>query len=373
MMLPDFEDLQSELENAQEKMQDRKDELQQDLEELDQYEEDVQNRLEADELSSTEEQELRQELSAIQNSQQEKKDKIAVIQKQQQEIAKQERELSQALNTPIPTQSENPSIASTPRQLNQDQERVTQWVRSTYPYADAFRAPLRAWLEQWAPKSGAADHFTKWSNRYTLIKAWQFRSGYRYQKSGVSGQWKKLQEPLRMFVMRDAFDAEQARKGREPWTTSSDTGKQAAEEYFTLLGFAHREFDPLFSTVIYPAATDAGLTAYAQAIFYNGNQQQMSTGSSTAQPRLGWDTLNWDPAVRIPEWGAPPLSANAKWPWEIFDLSGTRHAVKVKLNWQAKLMPVTTQRLTAASQEISGDTRKNVEFAAEYFHELGTH
>ena len=55
----------------------------------------------------------------------------------------------------------------------------------------------------------ADKHYKKWTDRYTLIKAWQFRSGFRFsrQRHQQPGDWQKNDdfEPLRMYVMDDSF------------------------------------------------------------------------------------------------------------------------------------------------------------------------
>ncbi len=308
---------------------------------------------------------------AIQESRSKLQDELETLQQNQSELQRRVAEREQQLNQPIP-QPENPSVDRIPTRMDQQQERSTQWVRATYPYTDAFRAPIRSVFENLLPKSKAADHFTKWSNRYTMVKAWQFRSGYRMEKSGSTGVWRKAdaQKPLRMFVLRDSFKGVRPQKGSEPWTRTTRAGRAMAEEYFTLIGFAHREFTPLFSKILYPVSSTTGITSYAQAIFYNANDQQ-AIRTDGVQQKLGWDTLNWDPAVEIPEWAAPPTTSNQKWPWEVF--SSSAGAVKVKLNWQAKLMPVTPTRLENSDEDLSGDMANNVSHAIEYFEQLGRH
>jgi hypothetical protein len=220
--------------------------------------------------------------------------------------------------------------------MKQSEERYTQWVRATFPYVDSFRAPILKQFDEWLPRSGAANHYEKWTNRYTLTNAWQFRSGYRFAAKGGSktdGEWtksnKKSDKPLEMYAMLGAFANQPAasgrrdQKGREKWTENSDAGKKLAEELFTVIGITHREIEPLFSPVIYPqAAQNGGTTTFAQAIF------------------------NWDPSINVPEWGAKVATSAAKWPWEIFTSDkALSSSSKVHLNWQAKLMPVTKTRL----------------------------
>ena len=354
-------------------MQKRVDKLRRDLDDLDDFEKDIDKGLEDDNISSDQKSKLRRERQEIIQSRQRKQNRIQEIEAKLGELKTRQAQLEQALNQPLPTTSDNPSIRSIPRQMDQNQERQTQWVRATYPQTDGFRAPVRAWLKKWAPKSEAAGNFDKWTNRYTLVKAWQFRSGYRPRKSGNAITWQKKEEPLAMFVMQGSYRGSQPRKGIEPWTRTDSASKRKAEELFTFIGVAHRDYTPLFSEVLYPSPSKTGMTAYAQTIFYNANRQQLSSGDQTSQPKIGWDTLNWDPSVRVPEWGARPHESAAKWPWEAFDGSTNQSVAKVKLNWQAKLMPVQTKRLEDAAVTLDGDTRKNIEHAAEHFEKLGTH
>ena len=176
-----------------------------------------------------------------------------------------------------------------------------------------------------------------------------------------------------MFVLKDAYRGSRDQKGREKWTGTDSTAKREAEKLFTVIGVAHRDYKPLFSEVLYPAPAETGMTGYSQAIFYNANRQQAGSGRNRSQDKVGWDTLNWDPDVAVPEWGAPPYKSAAKWPWEAFDGSTNSAVAKVKLNWQAKLMPARTKRLKDATEILEGDAKKNVEHAAKYFDKLGNH
>ena len=365
--------MQRKLNKAMGDMQKRIDKLRRDLNDLDDFEKDIEDRLKEDDVNAAEKSQLQKELDEIEKSRQAKQERIQEIEQKLTELRTQRAQLEQAMNQPLPTQSDNLSVKSIPRQLNQNQERYTQWVRATYPQADGFRAPIRAWLKQWAPKSKAPEHFDKWTNRYTLVKAWQLRSGYRPRKSGNQVTWSEQKKPLHMFVMKDAFRGSRDRKGHEKWTDADSASKREAEKLFTLIGVAHRDYKPLFSEVLYPAPAKNGMTAYAQAIFYNANRQQPGTGRGRTQEKIGWDTLNWDESVSVPEWGAPAHQSSAKWPWEAFDGSTQQTVAKVKLNWQAKLMPAQTSRLKDAAVTLSDNARKNLEHATEYFDKLGNH
>ncbi|MFK7769461.1 MAG: hypothetical protein AB8B55_19765 [Mariniblastus sp.] len=365
--------MQRKLNRAMGDMQKRIETLRRDLDDLDDFESDIEKRLSEEDVSAAEKTKLNSEKAAIEKSRQSKQKRIAEVELKLSELRTQRAELEQAINQPLPDQSDNPSVKSIPRQMNQRQERYTQWVRATYPQSDSFRAPIRAWLKQWAPKSKSADHFDKWTNRYTLVKAWQFRSGFRTQKSGNQVAWRDQKKPLHMFVMRDAFRGSRDRKGYENWTKSDATSKREAEKLFTLIGVAHRDYQPLFSETLYPAPAKTGITCYAQAIFYNANRQQAGSGRQQTQQKIGWDTLNWDESIAVPEWGSPAHESSPKWPWEAFDGSTQGAVAKVKLNWQAKLMPCQTKRIKDAAVTLSGNARKNLDHAADHFDKLGNH
>ena len=194
--------------------------------------------------------------------------------------------------------------------MNQKEERYTQWVRATYPYVDAFRAPILALFRERLPHSQAAKHYKKWTDRYTLVKAWQFRSGYRFRKipssnqdNDANGEWylDRQSEPLRMYVMEERFDAkkpspvpqpgqQRVQKGFEEWTKDTDAAKEMAEDMLTIVAVTHRDLEPLFSPVIYPVANKNGVTTFAQALYYNSNEQTPGDGktsTSQSQGRLG--------------------------------------------------------------------------------------
>ena len=365
-----LDDLKDKLDKSKREMRAQIQDLKNFLEDLDDYEKEIDDLLEQDDITDEDKAELEQEKQEIAESRIAANVRINKLTQKLNELEQEETKLAGALGQSKPAFSKNPSETRIPSLMNQSQERSTQWMRASYPYTDSFRAPIRSMFEKWLPKSKAADHFTKWSNRYTMIKAWQFRSGYRIAKSGDSATWNKSEDPISMLVMKDSFDGEQPRKGLEPWTTETAEGKQQAEELFTLIGFAHRDFKPLFSTVVYPASSSKGMTTYAQAIFYNGNENS-AAGSAERQSTFGWDTLNWDPASEAREWAAPPQKSSAKWPWEIFESSDQK--VKIKLNWQAKLMPITPSRLSESDEDLSGNMADNIGHAIEYFEELGTH
>lgn len=267
--------------------------------------------------------------------------------------------------------------------LDQKQERATQWVNATHPYVDAFRAPLLAQFDEHLEIAKTREHFVNWTNRYTLVKSWEFRSGYRFEKTSAKrGKWSKSpdQKPLAMLVMKGTYDRSGiARKGREPWTRSDVAGKEEAESLFTVVGLGHRELEPLFSPTVFALPHDRGLTTYAQAILYNANPQSPTVatgagGPSNTQAKIGWDTLNWDPSFPTPSWGSEPSMGEAKWPWEIFSEARQTDSIQVKLNWQAKLMPTTRSRLQEATIEyVASDMNDTLVRTLVFFNKMSSH
>jgi len=272
---------------------------------------------------------------------QRKKD-LEEIKAQQKKVAEAAAELEKIPNKPdnlsadvknlALTGLKSPTGASTGG-MNQEEEQYTQWVRATYPYVDAFRAPILAMFREHLEISGAGEYYKKWTDRYTLTKSWQFRSGYRFRAANGSkekGEWYKeaKTKPLTMYLMVETFDPDKApelpkpgakrvQKGYEVWTKDDDKGKEMAEKMLTVVGMTHRDVEPFFSPIIFPVASEHGMTTFAQAIYYNSNEQKPGEKgkNGTTQAKLGWDTLNWDPTTTVPEWGNELTKSSAKWPW----------------------------------------------------------
>jgi hypothetical protein len=327
--------------------------------------------------------------------------KIEELNKDLKKLEAQEKEMLDTMENlaKVPKESGNLSIEKKHLALaimNQAEERNTQWVRASYPYVDGFRAPILKLFEEHLERSGAKDHYIKWTNRYTLTKAWKFRSGYRFKRIGSSnkGEWRKNRsdKPLQMYLMVEKFDAKnppplrrpgapRGPKGEEIWTKDTTAGKEMAEEMFTLIAITQREIEPFFSPVIFPVASKNGMTTFAQAIYYNGNEQQQTAPAkgSKVQPKVAWDTLNWAPSASPPEWGAKATIADeVKWPWEIFTASEHfKGKSDVRLNWQAKLMPVTSRRFTqtapAVAKTLDTELIENVGTAIAIFDTMVTH
>ncbi|MCA9097352.1 MAG: Tad domain-containing protein, partial [Planctomycetaceae bacterium] len=256
-------------------------------------------------------------------------------------------------NSPPPNNDGAPKnfTRDTLKNLNADwnNEESTQWVRATYPWVDSLRAPLIRGMKNPAvlQLSKAGVWYGHWTNRLTLAKSFSYRSGRSLSKTGSMPK-------LKMYVMKEM---QPTRKGRENWTTDSD----AAERLFTNLGFATHRVEALFSPVVFGGASHEQIV-YAQAMYYNANPQEPGNRGSV-QPNVGWDTLNWTPPVNVPEYGTVPTERGSMWPpWAMFQRTTHSNTPGIKLNWQAKLVPVTRRRLaqSATGGSYKGNIRESI-------------
>tara|TARA_R110002049_G_scaffold4601_4_gene31965 strand:- start:241899 stop:244076 length:2178 start_codon:yes stop_codon:yes gene_type:complete len=336
------------------------------IEDLEDSRDSIQKKIDDGDLSDDVKAEYEEEIAAIDDTIESIRAELEKLEEQKNELEEQRKTIQN--NFPLPSgQSQNLSLQHIPERMDPQQERTTQWVRASIPNVDALRAPILGLMKAQMPMSGAAKHYEKWTNRYTLIRAWKFRSGMRLEKtSNAAAQWTgNSADPMSMVVMDGSFEQETSIKGKEVWTRSDDEGKRLAEEQFTLLTAVHREYESLMATDVLRNAQNDGMTSFAQSILYNANPQSAESQPQTRQPRVGWDTLNWkhDGTV-IPEWGSKATVQQTTWPWEL--LNGLDNAPEVKLNWQPKLIPTTAARLELAAKEMEGKLQRAMELASDH-------
>ena len=111
---------------------------------------------------------------------------------------------------------------------------------------------------------------------------------------------------------------------------------------------------PLFSPVIYPVATDNGMHDFCTGHFLQWQRAKTRPARREIEDRrpssVGTRSIGIRPSA-TPEWGHGQGKSSAKWPWEIFTRSPDRvGSARVRLNWQAKLMPVTESRFDEAAK-----------------------
>jgi hypothetical protein len=190
---------------------------------------------------------------------------------------------------------------------------TAQMVRAATPWVQYWRKPALAFGDQHLPLSGYADFYLDVSNRLTLEVARELA-----ERDGIH-----------LYVLKDAGGA----KGREPWTGRA--GSRRADELFSLLALAHGANRGYGGSVFRNPQPD-GVAAVAQTMLYNANPQDPDRVPPAPlqpadwQPVVGWDTLNWNPDVRVPEYR--------------FGLKRDEGQIvqpTVLTNWRARLTPVT--------------------------------
>jgi hypothetical protein len=276
----------------------------------------------------------------------------------------------------------NPSSKNLMRvQFNEEQETHTQWMRAAYPHLDALRAPILGMMNDHLEKSRAEQSYRVWSERYIKVKTFQFRAGKKWSSAGPPNLLFNSSSPgkMNMYVLKDTYQNNSGTKplkGFEPWRK----GVEPAEKYFTVMGFAYRPaHDGLFADVLFKSAHVEGNLAISQAMVYNASLERLpgSDDPGSVQPSVSWDTLNWEIPVQAPEYGNISGASGSIWPWDLFESSNKTGASrnKIKLNWQAKLVPVTETRAKPArnNSKVPAGVRKVLDRSKKNFDSLIQH
>ncbi len=202
----------------------------------------------------------------------------------------------------------------------------SQWVRATYPWVATWRVPLLNALG-WMRFSAAAEFYKSWTDNYAVAVP------VRLMNAGGF-----------MFVMSGSTVDN---KGSETWTNSPSE----AEQLFSLFAAARQANTVSAAPSLFDNRPHDFIVTYAQAITYNANAtRDLENKSAAAQPIAAWDTLNWQPPLNrsVPE---VPLQSSPQTDVGLFEfIKGLASGGKfysavdpphIKLNWQAKLVPVT--------------------------------
>ncbi len=220
-------------------------------------------------------------------------------------------------------------------------EQRSQLMRATYPWVAYWRADIRRFFRNWCTLSKATDYYLNWTNRYSLQACeWlrHERQNYNAQLTVVnhgrsgSGDGKNGHD-IKLFVMV-GLNEQNVDKSQEKWNDWNNktqaTGK--AEALFVHMGFAKLESPKVSAPAFFRQENPDGVVALSQSMVYSANKQQRpagTPGNGQRQAEVGWDTLNW--------------VANAIEYKTNRDLSSPP---RIRLNWHAKLTPVTLSKLT---------------------------
>lgn len=216
-------------------------------------------------------------------------------------------------------------------------EKRSQMIRATYPWVWHWRKNIRRIFSIAATLSRASSLYRKYTDQYSLeASTWLRKSGnYRADLTVVNrgrfsfGGGEDGQE-IRLPVVKGLKDVPGGvDKGREKWNDWNNvrTSSLEIENIFSHMAFAKRKSPKVAADSIFRQENHNGVVAFAHAMVYNANEKRALKRSQ--QPKVTWDTLNWNgPVVEFDKKGGSPQTP------------------KIKLNWQAKLTPVTKHKLT---------------------------
>jgi len=271
--------------------------------------------------------------------------------------------------------------------INRGSEVRSQLMRSTYPWVAYFRRFVGPALTIAAPKSWIGIWYANWTERYSLQACeWQrtaadkiykdelnvinyrnsrhrhfpggidealgmasgllnFVFGSRSVGNGEAGR------DTRLFVVKGLNDV-RWRKGDETWNDfdQPEQSSQKIDDLFCQFSVARSRRPDHASGSYFRQENPRGVVCFAQSMVYNANEKSMMTDGSgltfgpfgkKRQPKVTWDTLNWTGFV--PEYkktwiGTAALGAIG----DIFEGFGQP---EIRLNWQAKLTPVSGRKL----------------------------
>jgi hypothetical protein len=221
-------------------------------------------------------------------------------------------------------------------------EERSQLMRATYPWVAYWRADIRRFFRNWCTLSGATDFYLKWTNRYSLQACtWLRHDQQKYDaeltvvnhgESESSGDGKNGHN-IKLYVMV-GLNEQNVDKSQEKWNDwhNKSAASSQAESLFVHMGFAKLETPKVSAPAFFRQENPDGFVAISQSMVYNANKQQRPAGTpgdGQRQAEVGWDTLNWIS-------NAIEYKTNS-------DLSSPP---RIRLNWHAKLSPVTLSKLT---------------------------
>jgi len=204
-------------------------------------------------------------------------------------------------------------VVAEPKKLKHPER--SQLIRASTPWIQRWRLPWLHFGEDALLLSRFKCHYLKYTDEYTIE---------------MTRRAKELVIPVNLLVIRE-LKQDGSDKGKESWAREGGSG--TADQLFGTMAFAHRPKSEIASFGYYRQPNPDGFLAFAQTMIYNANPQKPDESRRGFQKRVGWDTLNW--SVDVPEYPGPggggetcPIPTGVPEP-------------RIKLNWQAKLVPTT--------------------------------
>ncbi|TWU03693.1 Tad domain-containing protein [Neorhodopirellula pilleata] len=246
-----------------------------------------------------------------------------------------------------------------------EQEKTTkidrsQLMRAAFPWVAYWTNNIAGTLKKpfhilGAPISGAGGSFEKWSEKYAYQSVELFRGDtsrnfqneltrVNHNKANSSGSGEKGMG-IKLYVMQGLNETDNGagwHKSMEDFNDWDNRRKASTkiDQLFCHVGFVRSENQPKVGVRrFFRQENPDGFVCYAQSMVYNANPQQRpqrSGGGGSAQPTVGYDTLGWTAgAIEYP------------------GKSSARP--QIKLNWQAKLTPITPEKLLSKAQVLLTD------------------
>jgi hypothetical protein len=211
--------------------------------------------------------------------------------------------------------------------------KTSQLCRATFPWVNYHREALIKVLRSVVPLSEAAKFYYEETTDACI---------HLCDELQVSGS-----HNLGLYVLK-GYPAPD--KGYELW---ADGHPKYADQLFSVAGLAYRQAPIVLGQPgFFRQAHPQGRAALAQAFLYNGNREQrnffyidldIKRLAPEHQADVGWDTLNWKEGSR---------------PFELVATKTTPDFPPIQLNWQAKLVPLSGNRL--------GQIQQSTELPAEF-------
>ncbi|MEZ6086502.1 MAG: hypothetical protein R3C05_00395 [Pirellulaceae bacterium] len=266
-------------------------------------------------------------------------------------------------------------------------EEQSQMIRATYPWVVHWRKFIGLPLTLISHRSLIGAFYLNWTERYTIQASEFLRASDVYKDEltvinsrrtnhphfgetidgimgMVSGLFQRVLgrnspdvpvqgKDVRMYVVR-GLNEKLGKKGTEVWNDANNqrAASRRADDLFTHLALAKTDGNSkLAGATIFRQEHPSGIMCVSQSMVYNANMLRDLNDSE--QPKVTWDTLGW--VGRVDEYestwiGTALLAA-------IGDLFQGFAQPKIRLNWQAKLTPVTERKLKNASTVIGRQNR----------------
>lgn len=221
--------------------------------------------------------------------------------------------------------------------------KVTQLARATFPWVNYHREPILNAMAATLQMANAKELYFHWTNGYS-------KSIVDEQQRGNAAD---PNSHLGLYVL-SGYQAPD--KGYELWNLSEHS--TLAEQLFSVVAMAHMPAPNALGKSIFLQEHPDGQCAWSMVMLYNGNPQMRPEHRidltckrilPLRQAAVGWDTLNWKPGSlqKINSCEERPGAVNHREnrPFELLGISLPAQYPAIHVNWQAKLVPASADRL----------------------------